>query len=175
VFAHLASWFTLFAMLANMSRAGCNQGWHSSDLKYVDFLAEPTHFTSWIGVRMRDTQHSSVAETSEGEDGNGDRTIVRDARWAVAMADIVAHLISAYSILEEVVWHHPQPSLAIGSYDMASQGVCVALVALDECSALACSEPGMSERAGSSLTTGSNWRDRVYSVPTPKRNYCGAP
>jgi len=44
---------------------------------------------------MRDTQRSSVAETSEGKDGNGERTTDRDARWAVAMADIVAHLVSA--------------------------------------------------------------------------------
>ena len=124
---------------------------------------------------MRDTQRSSVAETSEGKDGNGERTTDRDARWAVAMADIVAHLVSAYSILEEVVWHHPQPSLAIGSYDMASQGVCVAMVALDECSALACSDPGRYEQALSSLTTGSNWRDRLHCVPTPKRSYRGTP
>ena len=73
---------------------------------------------------MRDTQRSSVAETSEGKDGNGERPTDRDARWAVAMADIVAHLVSAHSILEEVVWHHPQPSLAFGSHNIASQGVC---------------------------------------------------
>jgi hypothetical protein len=90
---------------------------------------------------MRTAEYSSVADPSKVKDGSGQRTAVRDGNWAVAMADLVAHLVSAYSLLEEIAWQHPQPSLAMDSHDLAFRGVCVALVALDECSTLAWSAP----------------------------------
>jgi hypothetical protein len=111
---------------------------------------------------MRTAEYSSVADPSKVKDGSGQRTAVRDGNWAVAMADLVAHLVSAYSLLEEIAWQHPQPSLAMDSHDLAFHGVCVALVALDECSTLAWSAPGESGRSGNDFETTAPWRDRVH-------------
>ena len=111
---------------------------------------------------MRATEHAPVVDPSEVWDGFEQRTAIGDGSWAVAMADVVAHLVSAYSILEEVVWRHPEPPLAMGSYDLASQGVCVALVALDECSALAWSGPRGSGCSENGLATESSWRDLLH-------------
>lgn len=73
--------------------------------------------------------------------------------WEATMADVVAHLVSAFSMLEEVTSQHPRPSVAMASYDMASHSVCMALVALDECSSLAWSEPARSDAM--------TWQDQI--------------
>jgi hypothetical protein len=111
---------------------------------------------------MRVTERVPVVDPSEVKDGFGQRTAIRDRSWAVAITDIVAHLVSVYSILEVVVWQHPEPPLAMGSYDLASEGVCVALVALDECRALLWSGPKGSDCSENALATESSWRDLLH-------------
>jgi hypothetical protein len=102
----------------------------------------------------------TIPETFAVDFGYEQRMDFRYGVWEEAMADVTAHLVSAHSILDELVWQHPQPSLAMGSHDTASQCVCVALVALDECSSLGWSEPGGMGTARSDSPAAS-WRDHL--------------
>lgn len=100
---------------------------------------------------------------SEVSDGCRRRSAVENEIWAEAMAEVVAHLVTAHSVLGELVPQNPQAPVALGSYDMASQGVSVALVALGECSASASwSDPESSEHRESSLSAASSWRDPFH-------------
>jgi hypothetical protein len=86
----------------------------------------------------------------------------QDGAWEEAMADVMAHLLSASSLLEELVWQHPQPILMMRPHDVASESVCKALVALDECSSLAWFEP---EKLEAGITTSSTVSDRQDRLP----------
>jgi hypothetical protein len=55
------------------------------------------------------------------------------SRWENSMADVVAHLVSAYQLLGELTELSVDPTRIGLSADMASHGICAALVSLDEC------------------------------------------
>ena len=54
--------------------------------------------------------------------------------WEVMMADVMAHLISAYSGIEAIFDSYPGAMVEMVSFELATQSVCTALVALDEVS-----------------------------------------
>ena len=78
------------------------------------------------------------------------------------MAEVGVHLVTAYSVLKELVCQYPQATVAMGGYDMAPQDACVVLVTLDECSALGWSDPEGSGRRERSWSAASSWRDGLH-------------
>jgi hypothetical protein len=55
-------------------------------------------------------------------------------RWESSMADVVAHLVSAHQLLGGLMELAVDPRKMGLPADMASHGICAALVSLDECS-----------------------------------------
>jgi hypothetical protein len=54
--------------------------------------------------------------------------------WDVMMADVIAHLTSAYRGIEEIFDSYPGAMAEMVSFELATQSVCTALVVLDEVS-----------------------------------------
>ena len=111
---------------------------------------------------MRDIGDSLAADTSEVKNQARERTAVEDGMRAGAVVEVGVHRVTAYSVLEELVRQLPQATVAMGGHDMTPQGACVALVALDECSALAWSVPKGYGRREYSWSAASSWRDGLH-------------
>jgi hypothetical protein len=79
------------------------------------------------------TNLTSTATTSAGavESGQSGVTV-----WDGVMAEAVAHLLSGYAAIEELMWQPLQSSTVAGLFE-AARGVYGALAALDESSASA--------------------------------------
>jgi hypothetical protein len=58
----------------------------------------------------------------------------RQYGWDVTMADVIAHLITAYTGIEEIFASYPAGLAETVSFELATRSVCIALVVLDEMS-----------------------------------------
>ncbi len=82
-----------------------------------------------------------------------------DEPWESEMSQAVAHLVSAFAAVERLRKLTPDHKLATVPFDLATQSICTALVALDECGISLLFGAGASDH-----TPASNWRESLLAI-----------
>jgi len=109
-------------------------------------------------------RHHSRYQNQRGDPGavttHTEIDLSRRNRWETSMADVVAHLVSAHQLLSGLMEIATDPPMMGLSADLASHGICAALVSLDECSEIERGgQVGLASEDMPWTPIGATWRD----------------